>query len=113
MQEVDLDDAPWKQALRQFVDELRALYGPRLDRVVLYGSRARGETQEDSDVDLLVVLSPLPDFWAELSRIAPVASRVSLEWDVVLSAIPVDAAEFADPHSPLLISSRREGVLVG
>ena len=34
--------------------ELRALYGPRLERVVLFGSRARGDFRDDSDYDVAV-----------------------------------------------------------
>ena len=39
-------------------DELVKLYGPRLKQVLLYGSRARGDHQRDSDYDILVVLEP-------------------------------------------------------
>lgn len=35
---------------------LTELYGERLDRVVLYGSYARGDFHAESDVDYLVVL---------------------------------------------------------
>ncbi|MGQ9650413.1 MAG: nucleotidyltransferase domain-containing protein [Phycisphaerae bacterium] len=102
----------WREALDAFLRELRRLYGVRLSRVVLYGSRARGDASEGSDIDVLVVLDPLEDFWDELSRIGPVASRISLDYDVVLSAVPVDAAELADPKTPLLLNSVREGVVL-
>ena len=35
---------------------LRDLYGDRLVSVILYGSYARGEATEDSDIDVAVVL---------------------------------------------------------
>ena len=38
--------------LKRFRDALDEMYGDRLERVVLYGSRARGDAREDSDVDL-------------------------------------------------------------
>ena len=36
-----------------------------LDRIVLFGSRARGDMREDSDYDLLMVLPQIRDRWSE------------------------------------------------
>ncbi len=102
----------WKAALDEFLAELRGLYGARLVRAVLYGSRARGEAEADSDIDVLVVLDPLGDLWQELSRIQPLASRISMNYDVVLSAMPVDVASYDHPDTPLLLNSRREGLVL-
>lgn len=44
-----------REALDCFVGLLRSELGPELIAVWLYGSRARGERHEDSDVDLLVI----------------------------------------------------------
>jgi predicted nucleotidyltransferase len=49
--------------LREAVDKLSAALGDRLLGVVLYGSHARGEAREDSDVDLLVIARGLPERW--------------------------------------------------
>jgi len=50
-----------KRALKQAVSGLRAAVGERLVAVVLFGSRARGDAQENSDWDLLVIADGLPD----------------------------------------------------
>jgi len=102
----------WRLALDLFVKELRKAYGERFDAVLLYGSRARGDAEEGSDVDTLVVLDPAEDFWKEFARVSPIASRVSLEHNVVISAIPVDARELREATSPLFRNARREGVRV-
>jgi len=42
--------------LIRFRAALEALYGERLERVVLFGSRARGDARPDSDYDIAVFL---------------------------------------------------------
>lgn len=102
----------WETALDQFVGELRKVYDRQLQTVILYGSRARGTADDGADVDVLVVLNPMDDFWKEFSRLQALAGPICLEHDVVLSAFPVDAKEYDEPKTPLLLNSKREGVPV-
>jgi predicted nucleotidyltransferase len=97
----------WRAALNRFAEEARKLYGSRLDRIVLYGSRARGDAEEGSDVDVLVVLDHCEDFWAERDRIVDVAIGVSS--DIVISAMPTDLRECEESGSPFMRNVRREG----
>lgn len=43
--------------LQSLVEELKEYFGNDLDRIVLFGSYARGEERNDSDIDLFVVVS--------------------------------------------------------
>jgi len=64
--------------------DLEALYGPKLKRVLLYGSRARGDFHEDSDYDVLVVLEEPFNRWDETMRLAGLSDRIlraSMDWD--------------------------------
>ncbi|HEY1982510.1 MAG TPA: nucleotidyltransferase domain-containing protein [Xanthobacteraceae bacterium] len=58
--------------LKRFRAALDMLYGDRIERVVLFGWRARGEAREDSDYDVAVFLKSLADRWQEVDRIVPV-----------------------------------------
>ncbi len=49
-----------EQNLHRLVEHLQQILGDRLDAVVLFGSRARGEGRADSDWDLLIVVRDLP-----------------------------------------------------
>ena len=42
--------------LREYADSLRSLYGRHLKAVILYGSYARGDFTEESDVDIMVLV---------------------------------------------------------
>lgn len=45
-----------KEALRNFVEMLHQSLGENLVRIILFGSKARGEAKRGSDIDLLVIL---------------------------------------------------------
>jgi predicted nucleotidyltransferase len=49
-------DGTWLALARRFEQRLRARVGPALVEARLFGSAARGEADEDSDLDVLVVL---------------------------------------------------------
>lgn len=57
-------------------DALAALYGDNIDRIVLYGSRARGDAREDSDYDVAVFLKALADKPAERRRLGELRHAV-------------------------------------
>ena len=64
--------------VREFHDGLAALYGERLKGVYLYGSYARGEATEDSDIDVAVVLAEPLNAYAESERTAELFAGLSL-----------------------------------
>lgn len=103
----------WRKALNEFIARMHDLYGARLDRVVLYGSRARNSAEESSDIDILVIMKSMDNFWEEFHQISSVAGDLSLKYDLVLSAIPSDALDYDYDRTPFLMNVRKEGVQVG
>jgi len=92
------------------VAEVRQVYGPRLHRVVLYGSRARGDAEPDSDIDVLIVLDECQNFWVEHRRLVTIAYEVSKGAETIVSAVPIGREDFERRMSPLLLNVRREGI---
>jgi predicted nucleotidyltransferase len=86
-------------------------YGGRIDRVVLFGSRARGEAHEDSDCDVAVFLKSPGDRWQELDRLADLRVKFLDETGAFFDAKPYPA-EACDERTPLMREIRREGVKV-
>lgn len=95
--------------LTRFRTALGEMYGPRLERVVLFGSRARGEGRPDSDYDVAVFLWDLPDRWGELDRLADLRVRFLDETGAFFDAKPYPVAAWRDT-SPLMHEIRREGL---
>ena len=91
---------------------LSAQYAHRLKGIVLFGSYARGDFTEGSDIDLLVLLRPLPDPLAERERIFPAICDLSLKHDVVLSLVLMDFDAFRSRMTPLTLNAGKEGVWI-
>jgi predicted nucleotidyltransferase len=81
-------------ALARLIRELRSHYGPRLRKVILYGSRARGDFTEHSDLDVLVVLKNMGLRYEEIKKINEIASPLSLACNLVISVFPVSEQYF-------------------
>jgi hypothetical protein len=102
----------WQTAMHRFVAAVRRAYGPRIHSVVLYGSRARGDAVQDSDIDVMVVLDECPDFWAEHRHLGAMAYEASRGAATIVCAVPIGLAEFESRQSPLLLNVRREGIRI-
>jgi predicted nucleotidyltransferase len=88
---------------------LYALYGDRIERLVLFGSRARGEAHPDSDYDIAVFLNDLTDRWGEFRRLADLRSDILAETGAFLEARPFRAGAYRE-RAPLMHEIRRDGV---
>ena len=95
--------------LKRFRAALDALYGDRIERVVLFGSRARGDAREDSDYDVAVFLKGLANRWQEVDRIVPVVTKILYEDGAFIHAMPHRAGSYQDRNS-LMREIRREGI---
>ncbi len=91
---------------------LSSLYGPRLHGLYLYGSYARGQESDDSDIDFLVLLDEIEDVGEELERMSELGSRLSLAFDVTITFFPLSVSEFQNLRTPFLLNVRREAVEV-
>jgi predicted nucleotidyltransferase len=89
---------------------LQALYGERLKGVYLFGSHARGEADEESDVDVLVVLDDYESYGAEIDRAGHLRAELSLRYGVSVSKVFLRERECRHGDTPFLVSVRRAAV---
>jgi uncharacterized protein len=95
--------------LKRFRAALDALYGDRIERVVLFGSRARGDAQEDSDYDVAVFLKDLTDRFAEMERLADVETDILGDTGAVINALPFQTGSYRE-RTGFMHELRRDGL---
>jgi len=102
--------APNDPILKRFRAAVTEIYGVRLERVVLFGSRARGDAQPESDYDIAVFLRDMPDRFAEMNRLADLGTALLDETGEFIHAMPYCAGFYNDARMPLMHEIRREGL---
>ena len=95
--------------MTRFRAALDAAYGARIERIVLFGSRARGDARPDSDYDVAVFLRDFHDFGEEAGRIAEIETDILYDTGAVINALPFPAGAYHGA-SRLMHELRREGL---
>ena len=98
-------------ALESLAGALRERWGGALLELHLFGSHARGEAHEASDVDVCVVLDRAG--WRERREVIDLATDIGLSFDLVLSATVFDGPtwrRWRRQERPLVMDIDREGV---
>jgi len=95
---------------QSLVDEIvrRIVAVARPDRIILFGSHARGEAQENSDLDLLVVMQEVASRRDEILRIRAALVPLGISVDVLVAS-DADYAKWSEAPSTTLYWAKREG----
>jgi uncharacterized protein len=97
--------------LKEFKQCVAELYGQQLKKVVLYGSYARGQANDEhSDIDLAIVLEGAVEPCKEIDRMIDIITNLNLEHNILISIYPVSEENYHFLNSPLLMNIRKEGV---
>ena len=85
-----------EEILKKYTADVRALYGERLCEVILYGSYARGDNREDSDIDIMILVENMSD--EEIYRKGKTLSHFTYDYndtnDILIMPIVVDIHHF-------------------
>ena len=100
-------------SLKEMSERLCAVYGASLDKVILYGSYARGEQTEESDVDIAVILK---DGNTEKMHddMLDIVVDYELDLDVTLSVVPIEYANYLEWNKelPFYQNIEKEGIVL-
>lgn len=105
-----------KEILNQYSSEAKRQFGASLKAVVLYGSCAREDYDNESDIDLLVLLTYTPDMLPEArGKMRSIADKLDMQYDVVISAVfqSYDVFNEYKEASGFYKNIEREGIVIG
>ena len=95
--------------LKRFRAALDRIYGDRIERVVLFGSRARGDARADSDYDIAVFIKDPGDFSDNRERLADLETDILYDTGAVINAQPFRAGSYRD-RTGFIHELRRDGL---
>jgi predicted nucleotidyltransferase len=98
-----------KRALSVMVERIVARFHP--ERIILFGSQARGHADRDSDIDLLVVLPQCENRRAATVAILRSLADLPVSKDIIVTT-PEELATRGQLRSTVLYSAVQEGKVV-
>jgi predicted nucleotidyltransferase len=92
--------------IRQAVDRLAA--DPLPQRIILFGSQARGDATADSDIDLLVIESEVADRAAEMVRLRRLLGALPAAFDLLVCT-PQEVEQWGKDRGSVVYWALEEG----
>jgi predicted nucleotidyltransferase len=100
-----------RDAVLEFVKCLRTFFGPSIQEIILFGSKAREQSESNSDIDILIVLDKIS---IQIKKaISELAAEQNIKHNVLISTIRYDTATWENPAiqaSPFGQSVKHEGI---
>lgn len=99
------------QILRTFLERLRSEFGPKLKKVILFGSRARDDYAEESDYDLLLIFDQVTK--ETKVTINEIEGDMLYEYGAVFSAFPLNEKDLERmKFEPFILNVQKEGIVL-
>ena len=98
--------------LKDFKVRLQNLYRDKFSGLILYGSFARGEYNENSDIDLAIILKGDISPFKEIDKITAIAGEFDLKYKILLSLYPISEKSYQSSKTPLILNIHEEGILI-
>ena len=99
-----------KKLLKQLKTGLNRVYGEQLNAIYLYGSFARGENMDGSDLDVVVILKDFQRRAAEIRRTSELVGNLSLDYEITVSPLFLRENEWTTNKFSLLRNIKAEGI---
>lgn len=102
--------------LKLYVNELKNILGKDFEGAVIYGSYARGDYSEESDIDIAVFTTrQTKDFYLLINSISEITFEYNVKYDVILSPVFQNIMDFNRMINvvPYYQNIQKEGVFIG
>ena len=112
-----MHDMPTKitNVIKEFIQGVNDILGNRVKKIILYGSYARGDYNNNSDIDIMI-LTDLSDeeMYEFLVKISDMAYDIELENDVMFSPLlkNIDKFNYWLSVLPFYMNVQKEGVVL-
>ena len=101
------------ELLSRYINEIKKIYGETLQAVILFGSYARGDNTEDSDIDIMILLD-LSDIDIKKYRhqLSYMTFDFNMDYDVDIKPIAKSEEHYRKwvDNYPFYSNVNREGV---
>jgi predicted nucleotidyltransferase len=100
-----------KKAVREFLSTVRLTYGEEIHYSAVFGSRVHGDSLEDSDIDILLIVAD--DHWEFQQAISKISSGIALKYDVTLDVRIISKSRwqyYAEIQAGLYLNISKESV---
>ena len=97
-------------ALATLKEGLKEIYGPRLKKLILYGSQARGGGGPDSDIDVAVILDGPIHVGHEIARTSHLRQRINLDTEQLVSLLYLAPETLRDGQRLIYRNIRQDGM---
>lgn len=110
------DKSQLNQITGQIVEAYQDIYGQAIKTIVMYGSFARGDFDDESDIDFAAIVEGERQILQKkLEKVWDKASDIGLEYDAVVSPVVIPYDEFIQYKDklPYYQNIDKEGIIVG
>lgn len=104
-----------EKSIQKFVVEANKMFGNRIKKIILYGSYARGDYKDNSDIDIMILTDMTDKEIVEYSeKIWDFAYDIELENDVLISPTikNIDKFNYWLKALPFYMNVQKEGVIL-
>ena len=113
MGEINLQDSGINTLLCDLEQRLKGIYGDKLKEILLYGSYARGDNEEGSDLDIMVLVdADAKEIKKQRDKVLDIVVDLTTKYGIVLSIIENNYNYFYDWAKvlPFFADIKREGI---
>ena len=100
-----------KTILEEVKKSLIGIYGNRLKGIILYGSYARGDFTDGSDIDIIILLDDVKEpLISESENYSHAIWEINLKYDIVVTVLPFSEEAYKTRRLPVILNAKREGI---
>lgn len=106
-----------KNIIDEFIIEINKILGKRLKKVILYGSYARGDFNEDSDIDIMILTDLMDnEMYEYFVKISDMSYEIEEKNNFEITISPliknIDKFNYWLEALPFYINVQKEGVIL-